>query len=804
MKSYNVFYKERVRDMIKRISSIFLCAILVAGAFFSVPVNVKAASSGIERGRMQDTSSPDGGYIDWVYEYSGGKAKLTLSGNGYMPNGTDQDWFAVQQNAGCYIYEVVIKNGVKSLMENAFAGEIELKTITLPESIEFVGDSAFAYTPLKSLNIPKKMREITGSIFTGSSIKTFTVDSRNPYYKAHNGDIYSKDMTELVVAAPGKFTSTDYNFVIPQSVKKIGESAFYSTDVKKIKIPSNVAEVGKMAFAGCQNLSEVVVENGVRKFYDSVFLSCESLKEIHLPATVDYIGYCTFGYIYSVDLESLKQMLDDRGIGYLILTEYNFESYANLLGYSADAFMYCHPNSEFTLYAPGGSAGESYAKLFDVNYQKATVLTNVTQKSNGLLVKWNASSNILYNILYRKTEGSVWKEVGRFYEGQTSYLDEDISTNIEYFYSLKSVYMDGSENWDSSGMFLQCDLTSISIVGKGVSVNWKAKSNATGYNVYRKVKGETQWSYIDTVKNATSYIDKTAKNNKNYSYNVCAVKGNSLSAWSDKPLNITFVKTPNFNVSNTTDGIKVKWDSLSGADSYKVYRKTVGGSWKVLKTVAGNVSSYSDKNTVRGTTYQYAVRAVNNGYVSYFTTKTIKSIAAPMTVKLNNKTTGISVSWNKCAGASGYYVYRKNSSGSWSKIATLKSKDKRSYIDKNVKSGKVYTYRVKAYSGSYTSAYIQDGKKIRFLAPPKINSATSTKSGIKLSIGTVSGSKGYYVYRRESGRAWVKIATITSLKKPVFIDKSAKKGKTYIYTIKAYNGSTVSAYYDGKKVKDIY
>ena len=44
------------------------------------------------------------------------------------------------------------------------------------------------------------------------------------------------------------------------------------------------------------------------------------------------------------------------------------------------------------------------------------------------------------------------------------------------------------------------------------------------------------------------------------------------------------------------------------------------------------------------------------------------------------------VNWNKISGAAGYVVYRKTSSGKWTKLANIKKAATTSYKDKNDKS----------------------------------------------------------------------------------------------------------------------
>ena len=95
-----------------------------------------------------------------------------------------------------------------------------------------------------------------------------------------------------------------------------------------------------------------------------------------------------------------------------------------------------------------------------------------------------------------------------------------------------------------------------------------------------------------------------------------------------------------------------------------------------------------------------------------------------------------------------------------------------------------------------------NGVTVKFLGTPKISSAVSTKNGISLKFNTVSGANGYYVYRKTLTGSWVLIGKSAT---GSYIDTTAQKGATYIYTVKAYSGSVLSSYYStGIKVKDVY
>ncbi len=268
------------------------------------------------------------------------------------------------------------------------------------------------------------------------------------------------------------------------------------------------------------------------------------------------------------------------------------------------------------------------------------------------------------------------------------------------------------------------------------------------------------------------------------------------------------IPTPYLNtVANNNSGVKVSWYTVSGVDGYYIYRNTPSSTkWKRIATVKGGTkSSYTDKTVSSGTTYTYTVRAYSgsavSGYQSYGVT--IKHLQAPKLKKVSNTVKGAKVYWDKISGASGYYVYRKSGSSDWKKIATV-DKGTDSYVDTKVKSGTKYTYTVRAYNGSYKSGYNTNGVSVKYITAPKLNSAKSSKSGITVKWDKISGNSGYYIYRKTGSSDWKKIATVGK-NATSYTDKSAKKGTTYTYTIRAYSGSTRSSYYNsGKKCKDLY
>lgn len=255
--------------------------------------------------------------------------------------------------------------------------------------------------------------------------------------------------------------------------------------------------------------------------------------------------------------------------------------------------------------------------------------------------------------------------------------------------------------------------------------------------------------------------------------------------------------TPSVSLSNGASGMTVKWKNVSEASGYRIYRKKSGSSGlgTLLKTVDGNVLTYTDAAAVSGTTYTYSVVAYNNSADSKAGTKTYMRMKTP-SPKVSNVSAGITVKWSKITGAGGYYVYRKKGSGAWTRIATV-SKSTLSYTDKAVKSsnGTSYYYTVKAYNGKYVSG-IKSIKMIRLTAV-SLDTPSNTSAGkILVKWKKNTAATGYQIQyaasKSFSEAKTVKISSKNTLSKTI---SGMKKGKTYYVRIRTYRKSGTSVYY---------
>ena len=182
-----------------------------------------------------------------------------------------------------------------------------------------------------------------------------------------------------------------------------------------------------------------------------------------------------------------------------------------------------------------------------------------------------------------------------------------------------------------------------------------------------------------------------------------------------------------------------------------------------------------------------------------------KAIKKPALKEAKNAASGITIKWSKSSNASGYYVYRRASGGSWSRIAKVSGKNKTSYTDKAVKSknGKAYFYTVKAYKGKKVSAYNKKGIKIYRLQAPSIKKLTgkSTKTAAKWQKN--KKASGYQLqYARSSDFKKQKVTKKVKSVSKTSISISMKRGKTYYVRVRCYKKSEGKVYYSAwSKVK---
>ena len=245
-------------------------------------------------------------------------------------------------------------------------------------------------------------------------------------------------------------------------------------------------------------------------------------------------------------------------------------------------------------------------------------------------------------------------------------------------------------------------------------------------------------------------------------------------------------KAPTVSVENTAEGVQVKWNKVSGAEYYSVYRKKENGI--PVKIATQKAAEYIDKNVENNTDYTYKVKAFENSLFGKSSSeKSIRFVSVPKITSLKNNNDSISFSWKKISGAQQYYVFKRKDGTSWSLVKTIGESEKMSYTDKRVVGGTTYYYAVRCKNNGHTSGF--EIKSITRLGRSNVSSLSLTSSGITVKWSATKGADKYVIYKSTADGAFKKLKTVSASVRS-FNDTSVKHNTKYTYKVVPMKGSS--------------
>lgn len=325
----------------------------------------------------------------------------------------------------------------------------------------------------------------------------------------------------------------------------------------------------------------------------------------------------------------------------------------------------------------------------------------------------------------------------------------------------------------------------------GILLQWKVTAGVSGYNIYRKTSLSDAWTQIDSVSDGdvNRYTDKNVSCGTNYYYAVASYVGDNAYD--------TYVTTESVNYRTGPGTSYAKAGTLESGVQVKVdpsYKKTADGyTWYKIHYSGSDyyvASQYLKKqSSASGSTTLQESEKSSYKSIMYLTQVTL--------TKSENTADGVKISWNKVKGASEYYVYRKGSDGKYTRLGKS-SGNTLNYTDKTAESGSTYTYTVRAVSRDSIGTY-KSTSTIYCLAYPVISSVSNVQNGIHISWNKVKGASEYYLYRKGSEGVYSRLASVSESTLS-YTDKKAVNGEKYVYTLRAVNKNTISAYHSLKGI----
>ena len=173
-----------------------------------------------------------------------------------------------------------IRKGVKVIGNRAFYLCRFLTNINIPNSVTTIGEHAFSdCDSLTSITIPSCIVITIGNPFCGWH-GILNNESKAFIYEDHV--LFNKNKTILIA-----YRAKGTNYTIPNSVRTIGDSAFWGCDsLTSINIPNSVTTIGDSAFESCNSLININIPNSVTTIGDWGLGACKSLTSITIPNSV--------------------------------------------------------------------------------------------------------------------------------------------------------------------------------------------------------------------------------------------------------------------------------------------------------------------------------------------------------------------------------------------------------------------------------------------------------------------------------------------------------------------------------------
>ncbi len=336
-----------------------------------------------------------------------------------------------------------ISEGITEIGSYVFSGVDSLKSVSLPESLEKIGDMAFYQSGIEYIYIPKNVSELGNMSFSdcGSLLK-IEASVNNISFSSANGVLYNKDKTTLLIYPSG----ANGTLKIPQNTKNIGKCAFYKcknityidfsqnmeiiddeafsgSGIVNLTVPENVTFIGNKAFENCTSLEEVKIlcKNG--SIGDFAFYYCNNLKKLQISSGITSVGQYAF---YDCDgLASVKIPESVKTIGERAFSNCNnlltvvISAFDAEIGEKAIGYDWSRRVADTVIYGVTDSTAQTYSKnkfkFVDVDQDEFLFVRDDIYSSEGYLLGINEKTPsldmyyMLANKSYKVTDDDILK-----------------------------------------------------------------------------------------------------------------------------------------------------------------------------------------------------------------------------------------------------------------------------------------------------------------------------------------------------------------------------------------------------------
>ena len=771
--------------------SVILSVLIVLSAAMCVPVTASAATY---------DSNPDN------FEFSYNSSDMTASVTKYKGDSE-------------YVEIPSMVNGYKvDSIGNIFRDNYKLKGVIIPDTVDYVSRGIFSgCVSLTDVDLGKGITKISSGMFYNcKSLESLTIPEQIEefeYIPYIDGDYYRRPFDGC--------TSLKKLYLKAKDISSI--SYLNLPSLTNIVIASTVDSLPNDAFSGYNYIENVTFENGLMVLPDSCFKNCTSLKNITLPDSMMSVGKSAFENCFNLKSvtfsENLNTIADSAFKGCSSIENLSFNK--NLREIGNNAFEECSSVKNVTFNDSLNTIGES-AFNNCTSIEKAELSSSVSSLGENSFAGCTGLKNVTLSEKLKYISSGAFSGCSSLESidlpdnitkiGSSSFLDCTALQNVKIGKNTTSI-----ENYAFSGC---SSLKNIEIPANVKYIWWAAFEDCTNLSSVKLNNGLQQlesYAFYNClnlkkiiIPASVTYLSDYSlgyygKNDNNYKIpdfvivgdiNSCAQRYANNNGFKFEEYKVNLPTPQITSLKNTTGGVKITWNKVSGAYGYRLYYRPASGGWKRFKDTTA--TSFTDSSVVPNKTETYTIRCLDKdgNTISGFNSNgwSIKYVpVAPTISKLDITTGGIKLSWNKIAGVYGYRLYYKPASGGWKRF---KDTTATSFTDSGVSPNRTETYTIRCIdkNGNTVSGFNSKGWSIKYTpVAPTISKLENTSGGIKLTWNKIAGVYGYRLYYKPASGGWKRFKDTTAT---TYTDTAVKSGRTETYTIRCIdkNGNTVSGY----------
>ncbi|MFH1032654.1 MAG: hypothetical protein V1767_08860 [Chloroflexota bacterium] len=282
--------------------------------------------------------------------------------------------------------------------------------------------------------------------------------------------------------------------------------------------------------------------------------------------------------------------------------------------------------------AESGYSGQASATASNAAPSAPTGLT-ATPGAEQISLDWNDNTEpdiAGYNVYRGTVSGGPYSKINGSLVTSSNYTNIQLYGGGTYYYVVRAQDNGSAESGNSN----EANATATNVApsaptgltatpGDGsASLNWNdnIETDLAGYNVYRGTVSGNYTKINGSLVTSSNYTDSGLTGGITYYYVVRAQDNGSLESGNSNESSATPVDNPPAAPTGLTayggnQKVTLDWNDNTEPDlaGYNVYRGTVSGNYTKINGSLVSTSNYTDSTVTSGTTYYYAVKAVDLG-----------------------------------------------------------------------------------------------------------------------------------------------------------------------------------------------